>query len=113
MISIVCSYGTPPKWSSVKLPAGRSEMACRHAYRTATEEAKGVVLSEHPQTDAGKKGARKPQSTKTTAAPKAKRAREEGGAQGSEASDADVPTVKKVKKEMDDEKFGESQVKEV
>ncbi|KAL8856058.1 MAG: hypothetical protein Q9178_007314 [Gyalolechia marmorata] len=110
MISIVCSYGTPPKWSSVKLPAGRSEMACKHAYRNATEEAKGVTLSENPQTDADKKGAKK---SKTTAAAKGKRARENEGAQESEASEAEVPMKKKVKVEMDDEKFGESKVKEV
>ncbi|KAL8868501.1 MAG: hypothetical protein Q9174_004949 [Haloplaca sp. 1 TL-2023] len=59
-VSIVASFGTP-NWSNVKLPAGRSRMACIHVYYKAMEEAKGVTLGDSKNEGAVKKrGPRKP-----------------------------------------------------
>ncbi|KAL8750707.1 MAG: hypothetical protein Q9199_006896 [Rusavskia elegans] len=100
MVSIVGSLGATPKWDLVKLPAGRSKMACMHAYRAAMEAAKGVALGDNQNADAVKKRGKK-QSGKAPAI-KVKRARKNEGrapAQDSDVSDAEERSVKKVKTE--------------
>ncbi|KAI4228343.1 MAG: hypothetical protein L6R36_001702 [Xanthoria steineri] len=103
MVSIVGSLGASPKWDLVKLPAGRSKMACTHAYRAIMESAKGVALGDSQNQDAVKKRGKK-QSGKTSTT-KAKRAREDeerGAAQDSDLSDKEDRSAKKVKTEYDE-----------
>lgn len=112
MVSIVGSLGATPKWDLVKLPAGRSKMACMHAYRAAMEAAKGVALGDNQNADAVKKRGKK--ASGKTPTTKAKRAREDEGrgpAQDSEVSDTEERTVKKVKTEHDEglEQFNEKE----
>ncbi|KAL8668662.1 MAG: hypothetical protein Q9168_006716 [Polycauliona sp. 1 TL-2023] len=101
MVSIVHSLGTAPKWDQVKLPEGRSKMACIHAYRGAMEAAKTVTLGDNQNADAVKKRSRKNQTSKTTTGGKGKRARNHEEDQGSDASEGEKPEVKRVKTEAE------------
>ncbi|KAL8659759.1 MAG: hypothetical protein Q9226_000255 [Calogaya cf. arnoldii] len=98
------------KWDQVKLPAGRSKMACTHAYRHVMEAAKEVALGDNQNADAVKKRPKKTQSANTPAnkaTAKAKRTHGEeeghGTLQESDVSDEEKRTVKKVKTEHDEE----------
>ncbi|KAL8802015.1 MAG: hypothetical protein Q9182_004092 [Xanthomendoza sp. 2 TL-2023] len=104
MVSIVASQGTP-NWNQVKLPAGRSRMACVHAYYAAMEGAKEVPLGDTQNADAIKKrGPRAASSAKNSPA-KAKRGRkvQEEIPHESDVSDEEKPQMKKLKKEGSDE----------
>ncbi|KAL8676107.1 MAG: hypothetical protein Q9186_007340 [Xanthomendoza sp. 1 TL-2023] len=104
MVSIVASQGTP-NWNLVKLPAGRSRMACMHAYYAAMEGAKEVPLGDTKNAGAIKKrGPRGPSSVKNSPA-KGKRGHkaQEEIAHESDVSDEEGPRMKKLKKEESDE----------
>ncbi|KAL8734318.1 MAG: hypothetical protein Q9166_001516 [cf. Caloplaca sp. 2 TL-2023] len=116
MVSIVASFGSAPVWSKVKLPAGRSRMACMHIYYAAMEEAKGVPLGDTKNADAVKKRGPKRSSTKTSPQ-KGKRGRktQEETVHESDVSEDEGPTAKKVKMEDGgyEEKAAELDTKEV
>ncbi|KAL8894093.1 MAG: hypothetical protein Q9192_004623 [Flavoplaca navasiana] len=102
MVSIIASYGTAPKWDQVKLPTGRTKMACWHAYRAALDAAKGVALDDNQNGEVGKNRSKKSPAAKNTTA-KGKRARETEEVQQSDMSETEKPKAKKLKTE-DDEK---------
>ncbi|KAL8775583.1 MAG: hypothetical protein Q9209_000079 [Squamulea sp. 1 TL-2023] len=99
MVSIVGSLGAP-KWNQVKLPAGRSQMACKHVYRAAMEEAKGIAMGDNQNAEAIKKRSRKSPSTKDA---KGKRVHEEEQANESDDSQAGERKTKKIKMEDEEE----------
>ncbi|KAL8980921.1 MAG: hypothetical protein Q9205_004143 [Flavoplaca limonia] len=103
MVSIVGSLGAAPKWDLVKLPAGRSKMACMHAYRAVMEAAKGVTLGDNQNADAVKKRPKKSQPSKNATTSKGKRNRNDDEVQQSDVSETEKPKAKKPKTE-DDEK---------
>ncbi|KAL8783832.1 MAG: hypothetical protein Q9213_004378 [Squamulea squamosa] len=103
MVSIVASFGMP-NWSQVKLPVGRSRMACMHQYYAAMEEAKGVALGDSQNAEAVKKRPKKGAAAKrVNDDAKGKRVHEEEHVNESDDSQAGERKAKKFKLEEDDE----------
>ncbi|KAL8948959.1 MAG: hypothetical protein Q9222_004896 [Ikaeria aurantiellina] len=72
LASIVASLGTV-NWNKVKLPAGRSRMACIHVYSAIMQEAKGVTMGDNNNADAvRKRGPKQSSPGKTTGTSKRK-----------------------------------------
>lgn len=113
MVSIVASFGDPD-WKKVKLPVGRSKMACMHQYYAAIKEAQMIALGDSQNADAVKKRGPKDASSAKNSPSKGKRGHKEQNVHESDVSDNEGPMVKKVKNEgSDDEKAAKYVVQEV
>ncbi|KAL8842906.1 MAG: hypothetical protein Q9170_000310 [Blastenia crenularia] len=111
LISLLAASG-PPNWKDVKLPAGRSKMACQHVYMAAVKEAQGVAVGDNKNADAIKKRSpKKGTSSKSKISAKRKRGGkgEDKADHESEVSEAEERDTKKFKAEVKSDQSGEDQ----
>ncbi|KAL8902859.1 MAG: hypothetical protein Q9207_004324 [Kuettlingeria erythrocarpa] len=111
LISLLAAAGSP-NWKTVKLPAGRSKMACQHVYMAAVKEAQCAAFGDNSNADAVKKRGPNKKSTtqKATSTPKRKRGEHKDySAHESEASGDEDRASKKPK--PDGQSEDEKQVK--
>ncbi|KAL9019387.1 MAG: hypothetical protein Q9185_003373 [Variospora sp. 1 TL-2023] len=104
LISLLVAAG-PPKWNQVKLPAGRSRMACQHIYFAAVKGAQGVELGDNKNSDAIKKrGPNKATTSKAGGVTKRKRGEvDEEAIQESDISDDGGHKAKKMKHDPEED----------
>ncbi|KAI4142861.1 MAG: hypothetical protein LQ341_003083 [Variospora aurantia] len=104
LISLLVAAG-PPKWNQVKLPAGRSRMACQHIYFAAVKGAQGVELGDNKNSDAIKKrGPNKATASKAGGVTKRKRGEvDEEAIQESDISDDGGHKAKKMKHDPEED----------
>ncbi|KAL8960317.1 MAG: hypothetical protein Q9193_002961 [Seirophora villosa] len=105
LISLLAASG-PPNWKQVKLPAGRSRMACQHIYIAAVKGAEGVELGDNKNSGAVKKrGPNKATASKAEGSTKRKRSElDPEAAHESDISDDGMHELKKFKSDAEDEK---------
>ncbi|KAL9599408.1 MAG: hypothetical protein Q9219_003845 [cf. Caloplaca sp. 3 TL-2023] len=105
LVALLAASG-PPNWKDVKLPAGRSRMACQHIYFNAVKEAQSVAVGDNKNAGAVKKRGpnKRTTSPNSKGTPKRKRGKNAENMSDHESvvSEDDERNGKKVKADVEE-----------